>query len=76
MNRLSNNNNKYENDESNVQANYVALTFGDDQYYSLDLKNDRLLIPEKVPSIVEHLYPQSTGNFINNKYLCIYQKTE
>jgi len=52
-----------------VQANYVALTFGDDQYYSLDINSDRLLIPEKVPLIVKHLYPQSTGDFKNNKYV-------
>jgi len=48
-----------------VQANYVALTFGDDQYYSLDTNSDRLLIPGKVPLIVKHLYPQSTGDFKN-----------
>jgi len=51
-----------------VQAKYIALTFGDDQYYSLDINNDRLLIPEKVPSIVEHLNPQSIGEKII--YLC------
>lgn len=60
---MSNDNNNYENNESTVQANYVALKFGDDQYYSLDINNDRLLIPEKVPLIVKHLYPQSTGDF-------------
>jgi len=52
-----------------VQANYVALTFGDDQYYSLDINNDRLLIPEEVPLIVKHLYPQSTGDLKNNIYV-------
>ncbi|XP_022160119.1 hapless 2-like [Myzus persicae] len=67
--KLSNNNKNYKNDESNVQANYVALTFGDDQYYSLDINNDRLLIPEKVPSIIEHLYPQSTDD--PKKYLIL-----
>lgn len=51
-----------------MQAKYIALTFGDDQYYSLDINNDRLLIPEKVPSIVEHLNPQSIGEKII--YLC------
>jgi len=71
LNRLNNNNKNYENYGSNVQASYVALTFGGDQYYSLDINSDRLLIPEKVPSIVEHLYPQSTGDFINNKYAFI-----
>lgn len=44
-----------------MQAKYVALTFGDDQYYSLDINNDRLLIPEKVSSIVEHVNPQAIG---------------
>ncbi|XP_060878381.1 hapless 2-like [Metopolophium dirhodum] len=67
--KLSNNNKNYENDESTVQANYVALTFGDDQYYSLDTNSDRLLIPEKVPLIVKHLYPQSTDD--PKKYLIL-----
>jgi len=49
----------------------VSLTFEDDQYYSLDIDNDRLLIPENVPSVVEHLYPQAISdkqiNFTNEQ---------
>jgi len=62
LHRLSTKNKNYTNSESTVQANYVSLTFEDDQYYSLDIDHDRLLIPEKVPSVVEHLYPQATGD--------------
>lgn len=40
----------------------MSLTFGDDQYYSLDIDCDRLLIPERVPPVVQHLYPQATGD--------------
>lgn len=50
-----------------MQAKYVALTFDDDQYYSLDINNDRLLIPEKMSSIVEHVNPQAIGE--KNIYL-------
>lgn len=55
------------NCDSTVEADYVALKFGDDQYYSLDIDRDRLLIPGKVSSVVEHIYPQATGDCKNNK---------
>ncbi|KAE9545586.1 hypothetical protein AGLY_001129 [Aphis glycines] len=70
--KLSNNDQAYENDETTVQAKYIALTFGDDQYYSLDINNDRLLIPEKVSSIVEHVNPQAIDD--PKKYLIVNAK--
>jgi len=45
-----------------VEAKYVALIFGDDQYYSLDINSDRILIPEKISSIDELHNPQSIGD--------------
>lgn len=61
--RLSSENKYYKNKQLSTEAHFVALTFGDDQYYSLNIETDRLLIPEKVSSDVEHLYPQATGIF-------------
>lgn len=61
---MSTKNKNYKNSDSTVEANYTSLTFGEDQYYSLDIDHDRLLIPGKVPSVVEHLYPQTIGNHI------------
>uniref|UniRef100_A0A2S2Q980 Generative cell specific-1/HAP2 domain-containing protein n=1 Tax=Sipha flava TaxID=143950 RepID=A0A2S2Q980_9HEMI len=57
--KLSTKNKNYKNKDSTMQTNFVALTFGDNQYYSLDVDRDRLLIPRKVPPIVEHQYPQA-----------------
>lgn len=48
-----------------MQTKFVDLTFGDNQYYSLDVDRDRLLIPRKVPSVVEHQYPQAVGDYKN-----------
>uniref|UniRef100_A0A2S2PS82 Protein HAPLESS 2-B n=1 Tax=Schizaphis graminum TaxID=13262 RepID=A0A2S2PS82_SCHGA len=70
--KLSNNNQTYENDETNVEAKYVALTFGDDQYYSLDINSDRILIPEKMSSLVELHNPQSIDD--PKKYLIVNEK--
>lgn len=58
---MSSENKTYKNIDSTVQANYVSLSFGDNQYYSLDIDCDRLLIPRKVSSVVEYLYPEATG---------------
>lgn len=65
--RLNTDEKNFKNSDSTVEANYVALKFGDDQYYSLDIDRDRLLIPGKVSSVVEHIYPQATGDCKNNK---------
>lgn len=59
---MSSKNKNYKNSKSTVQANYVALTFEDNQYYSLDVDHDRLLIPEKVLPVMEHLYPQAISS--------------
>lgn len=58
---MSTKNKTYKNNASTIQANYVSLTFGDNQYYSLDIDRDRLLIPRKVSSVIEYLYPEATG---------------
>lgn len=58
---MSTKNKTYKNNDSTTQAYYVSLTFGDNQYYSLDIDRDRLLIPRKVPSVIEYLYPEATG---------------
>jgi len=72
---LNTKNKNYKDINSNNGVNYMSLTFGDNQYYSLDIDRDRLLIPIKVPSVIEYLYPQATGNYILKKFLQLHIKS-
>lgn len=46
-----------------MEENYVSLAFEGNQYYSLDIDRDRLLIPGKLLPVVEHLYPQTISDY-------------
>lgn len=66
---MNNINKTYKNNDSTIQAKYVTLALGDNQYYSLDTDRDRLLIPRKVSSVIEYLYPEATG-YCKKMILC------